>query len=438
MARKNAAKPNASKTALSPRRSLEQLSIPTGYVELLDEIKGRIRSAQIKAALSVNRELIELYWSIGRDIVQRQRREGWGAKVIDRLAADLRSEFPEMSGLSRTNVYRMRAFYLAYEPKGEIVPQPVGQLAEKGNSKESRLAKHAAALIVPQPVGQLVRGNRPLSSTAILAQPARELDGPILPQPVAEIPWGHNVDLFEKLKDQTQRLWYAQQTTANGWSRTMLLQWIESDLFARQGKAVTNFQRTLPAPQSDLAEQLLKDPYNFDFLTLATDAHERVAEAGLMAHIRKFLIELGVGFAFVGQQYPIEVGGEEFSIDLLFYHCRLHCYFVIDLKMRSFEPEHAGKMSFYLSAVDDQLRDPAVDQPTLGLILCRDKNRLIAEYALRDIHKPIGVAGWETKLVESLPKNLRGSLPTIEELEAELSREPAPLKPPKRRRRTDA
>ena len=212
----------------------------------------------------------------------------------------------------------------------------------------------------------------------------------------------------------------------------------ESDLYLRQGKAITNFQRTLPAPQSDLAQQLLKDPYNFDFLTLATDAHEREAEAGLIAHIRQFLIELGVGFAFVGQQYPIEVAGEEFVIDLLFYHCRLHCYFVIDLKMRAFEPEHAGKMSFYLSAVDDLLRDPAVDQPTLGLILCRDKNRLIAEYALRDIHKPIGVAGWKTKLVESLPKNLRGSLPTIEELEAELSREPASVKPPKRRRRTDA
>ena len=349
MARKKAAKPNSSKTTLALRRSSERLSIPTGYAELLDEIKGRIRSAQIKAALSVNRELIELYWSIGRDIVQRQRCEGWDAKVIDRLAADLRSEFPEMSGLSRTNVYRMRAFYLAYESESEIVPQAVGQL---------------------------VRGSCPSLSTAIPAQPARELDGPILPQPVAEIPWGHNVDLIEKLKDQAQRLWYAQQTTANGWSLSMLLHWIESDLYSRQGKPVTNFQRTLPAPQSDLAKQLLKDPYKFDFLTLATDAHERDAEAGLMAHIRQFLLELGGGFAFVGWHYPFEVGAEEFLIDLLFYHCRLHCFFVIDLKMQSFEPEHAGKMSFYLSAVDELLRDPAVDQPTQGLILCRDKNRL--------------------------------------------------------------
>ncbi|MCY2994629.1 MAG: DUF1016 N-terminal domain-containing protein [Planctomycetota bacterium] len=316
MARKKAAKPKTSKTAITPRRSPDQLAIPTGYGELLDEIKSRIRSAQIKAVLAVNSELLALYWSIGRDIVQRQHREGWGAKVIDRLAADLRSEFFEMSGLSRTNVYRMRAFYLAYESDSEIVPQAAGQL---------------------------LRAKRQSSSTEILAQSARELNSPIWPPAVAKIPWFHNVILIEKLKDQTQRLWYAQQTIANGWSRSMLLHWIESDLYSRQGKAVTNFQRTLPAPQSDLAQQLLKDPYNFDFLTLATDAHEREAEAGL-----------------------------------------------------------------------------------------------IAEYALRDIHKPIGVAGWETKLVESLPKNLRGSLPTIEELEAELSREPAPVQPPKRRRRTDA
>lgn len=348
MARKNAAKPKASKTALSPRRSLDQLSVPTGYAELLDEIKGRIRSAQIKAALSVNRELIELYCCIGRDIVQRQEREGWGeASVVDRLASDLQRAFPDMSGFSARNIWRMRAFHLVWTAHTAEV--------------EHRSEKFGNA-IVPQPAGQLVRCNRPSSSTAILAQAARELDGLILPQVVAEIPWGHNIALIEKLKDQTQRRWYAEQTTANGWSRSMLTHLIESDLFARQGKAVTNFQRTLPTPQSDLAQQLLKDPYNFDFLTLATDAHEREAEAELMAHIRQLLLELGVGFAFVGQQYPIEVGGEEFVIDLLFYHCRLHCYFVIDLKMRSFEPEHAGKMSFYLSAVDDLLRDPAVEE----------------------------------------------------------------------------
>ena len=362
------------------------------YAALLDEIKGRIRSAQIKASLAVNSELIGLYWSIGHDIVQRQHREGWGQSVVDRLANDLRREFPAMTGFSAGNIRRMRAFYLAWaEP---IPAQPARELKAGSNS----------------------------------AQLARKLATAILPSPVAEMPWFHNVVLIEKLKDRDQRVWYALQTIANGWSRSMLAHWIESDLYACQGKAITNFPRTLPAPQSDLAQQLLKDPYNFDFLTLATDAHEREAEDGLLAHIRQFLLELGVGFAFVGQQYPLEVGGDEFSIDLLFYHCRLHCYFVIDLKMRSFEPEHAGKMSFYLSTVDEQLRDPAVDQPTIGLILCRDKNRLVAEYALRDTHKPIGVAGWKTKLVESLPKNLRGCLPTIEELEAELSAASQPTK----------
>lgn len=253
MARRKASKPKRSKTALTSRQSPDQLSIPTGYVELLDEIKARIRSAQIKAALAVNSELIVLYWSIGRDIVQRQRREGWGAKVIDRLAADLRSEFPQMSGLSRTNVYRMRAFYLAYESECEIVPQPVGQLAETGKSTESQLAKQAAALIVPQPVGQLARGNRPSSSTAIPAETARELDGPIPPQPVAQIPWGHNVDLIEKLKDHDQRLWYAQQTTANGWFRTMLLQWIESDLFAKVKPSPTSTERFPPPNRTSLS-----------------------------------------------------------------------------------------------------------------------------------------------------------------------------------------
>ena len=328
------------------------------------------------------------------DECHRTQREAWGSAVIDRLSADLHQAFPEMSGLSARNLRRMRAFYEAYplaEAQQEIWPRAVAKF-------------------------ELVNW----------------------PPVVAKLPWAHNVILLEKCKDQDVRVWYANAALEYGWSRDVLALQIDSKLHERQGRAVTNFQRTLPAPQSDLAQQLLKDPYNFDFLTIANDAHEREAESGLIAHIRQFLIELGVGFAFVGQQYPIEVGGEEFSIDLLFYHCRLHCYFVIDLKMRSFEPEHAGKMSFYLSAIDELLRDPAVDQPTLGLILCRDKNRLIAEYALRDIHKPIGVAGWETKLVESLPKNLRGSLPTIEELEAELSREPVPVKRPKRRRRTDA
>ena len=382
MAKKKATKVAQPKAHLARSKPLPVAVVPAGYDAVLTDLKVRIRAAQLRAAHSVNQELLLLYFDIGFELHLRTQREAWGSSVIDRLSADLHRAFPEMTGFSSRNLRRMRAFYEAY--------------------------------------------------------PLAPLNREIWPRAVAKLPWAHKLILLEKCKAPNIRAWYAAAALENGWSHDILALQINSGLYERQGKAVTNFHRTLPAPQSNLAQQLLKDPYNFDFLTLATDAHERDAEAGLITHIRRFLLELGVGFAFVGQQYPLQVGGEEFSIDLLFYHCRLHCYFVIDLKMRSFEPEHAGKMSFYLSAVDDLLRDPAVDQPTLGLILCRDKNRLIAEYALRDIHKPIGVAGWETKLVESLPKNLRGSLPTIEELEAELSREHAPVQPPKRRKRSDA
>lgn len=257
-----------------------------------------------------------------------------------------------------------------------------------------------------------------------LAQAARESAVPdaassILPQPVAEIPWGHNVVLMEKLKEPYRRLWYAQQTVVNGWSRSMLLHWIESDLYARQGKAVTNFKATLPPPQSDLANQVIRDPYSFEFLDLRADAAERELERGLLAHIRKFLLELGAGFAFVGQQVHLEVDGEDFYIDLLFYHLRLRCYVVIDLKARAFKPEFAGKMNFYLSAVDDLLRHPD-DKPSIGIILCKTKGKVIAEYALRDVAKPVGVARYVTRLVESLPPKLRGNLPSPEQIEAEL------------------
>jgi predicted nuclease of restriction endonuclease-like (RecB) superfamily len=244
-------------------------------------------------------------------------------------------------------------------------------------------------------------------------------DPKVLPQPVAEIPWGHNVTLLEKLKDRSQRLWYAQQTIANGWSRSMLEHWIESGLHSRQGKAVTNFKQALPVPQSDLANEIVRDPYNFDFLTLRDQAAERELEEGLLAHIRKFLIELGAGFAFVGQQVHLVVDGEDFYIDLLFYHLKLRRYVVIDLKATPFKPEYAGKMNFYLSAVDEQLRHPD-DQLSIGLILCKTRSKVIAEYALRNVTTPMGVLRYTTKLVESLPADLKGALPSPKEIEAEL------------------
>jgi predicted nuclease of restriction endonuclease-like (RecB) superfamily len=332
--------------------------VAEGYEEFLKDLKERIRGAQVRAALAVNRELVSLYWNVGRDILERQRQLGWGAKVIDRMAADLRRAFPGLKGFSSRNLKYMRAIAEAY-PDEQFVQQVV-----------------------------------------------------------AQIPWGHNLRILDAITDSAEREWYMRQTVEHGWSRNVLVHQIESSLYKRQGQALTNFTRSLPSPQSELAQQILKDPYNFDFLTIGEDAHERDLERGLLEHIRRFLLELGVGFAFVGSQYHLEVGGDDFYLDLLFYHLRLRCFVVIDLKISEFQPEFAGKMNFYLSAVDDTLRHPD-DQPSIGIILCKTKNRVIVEYALRGTQKPIGVSTYQ--LTESLPKQLKGSLPTVEELEAELS-----------------
>lgn len=333
------------------------LELGKDYASFLHSLKERIASAQIKAALAVNRELVLLYWHIGRDILDRQKAEGWGAKVIEQLSNDLRSAFPEMRGFSSRNLKYMRKFAEIWD------------------------------------------------------------DEQFVQQAAAQIPWFHNCVILDKTKTTEEREFYIQKTIENGWSRNILVLQIESNLYERQGNAVTNFELTLPKPQSDLANQLLKDPYNFDFLTLHDAAVERDLEKALLENIQRFLLELGVGFAFVGSQYNLEVGGEDFFIDLLFYHVNLRCYVVIDLKMGKFKPEFAGKMNFYLSAVDDLLKNEG-DEPSIGLILCKAKTGIIAEYALRDMKKPIGFS--EMKLIEKLPDNLKGSLPTIEELEAEL------------------
>jgi len=358
--------------------------LPVGYANLLADLKARVRAAQLRAVVSVNRELILLYWDIGRIIVEAQKTKGYGKQVVERLANDLQKEFPGLAGFSPQNVWYMRSFYLAWTKELQKLQQPVGE-----------------------------------STSKILSQLVGELAGQNPPQPVAEIPWGHNLVLLAKLKTPILRLWYAHKAIEHGWSRAVLTHHIETQLHKREGKAITNFQRTLPPPQSDLAEQTLKDPYNFDFLTIHREAQERDLEQGLLDHIQKFLLELGVGFAFVGRQYHMEISGQDYYLDLLFYHLRLRCCVVIDLKMKAFEPEFAGKMNFYLSAVDDQLRH-ADDRPSIGLLLCKERDQLTVEYALRDLKKPIGVAQWQTKLVESLPRNLKGSLPTVAEIEAEL------------------
>ncbi|MDQ2799329.1 MAG: PDDEXK nuclease domain-containing protein [Armatimonadota bacterium] len=325
------------------------IEAPSGYGAFLEQIKKRIQTARMQAALAVNRELLELYWNIGKEIAAQQATHGWGDSVLPRLSKDLQAAFPGVSGFSRRNLYRMRSLYLAYHDRGENVPQ--------------------------------------------LA---------------AQIPWFHNVILLEKVKDPATRDWYAQAAFEHGWSRNVLEMQIESRLHERQGQATTNFSRTLPPPQSDLAQQILKDPYNFDFLTLKDDAHEREIEHGLLAHIRRFLLELGAGFAFVGSQYPLEVDGQDYYLDLLFYHLTLRCFVVIDLKATAFQPEFVGKMNFYLAAVDDTLRHEQ-DAPSIGLLLCRKKQALTVEYALRGIATPIGVSEFITDLAHRIETELNST-----------------------------
>ena len=285
---------------------------------------------------------------------------------MDRLAEDLQKAFPGIAGFSRTNIFRMKAFFLSYSKN----PTAVGQIQDL---------------------------------------------------PVFNIPWGHNGVLLEKLKDNNQRLWYAQKTIENGWSRSNLETWIESNLYKREGKAVTNFKTLLPKTHSDLASQALKDPYIFDFLTLNQEHMEKHVEQGLIDHIQKFLLELGQGFAFIGRQIHFNIGNKDYYIDLLFYHIKLRCFIVVELKAREFDPRDAGQIGFYLSAVDDIMRH-VDDKPTIGLLLCKNKDNLTVEYALRGATKPIGVASYQVKIVESLPKGLKGNLPTVQEIEAEFEK----------------
>lgn len=353
--------PKIKKTKNSISVSKTQAIDLEGYSQVLELLKLDIRQAQLKAALSVTKELTLLYWRTGKMIKEKVDKEGWGAKTIEKLAKDLKKEFPELSGFSLRNLKYMRQFAECFQD--EI---------------------WAAA--------------------------------------AAQIPWGHNMVILDKLEKHEQRLWYIQQTIENGWSRSMLEMWIKSDLYKRQGKAITNFKIALPSPQSDLAEQTLKDPYNLSFLTVDRKYREKELEQGLINHLQKFLLELGQGFAFVGRQYQLKAGKKELSIDLLFYHLKLRCYVVVELKATAFDSRDVGQMSAYLSAVDDQLRHKD-DQPTIGIILCSTKENIYVEYVLRNFNRPIGVAEFEIKLVEKLPKELKSSLPTVEEIEAELEQD---------------
>ena len=336
-----------------------RLELPSGYTDLLGEIKRLIQIGRLRTVMAANASMVMLYRDIGSRILERQEREGWGAKVIDRLSFDLREAYPDMRGLSPRNLKYMRAFAVAW-PDLEFVQRVV-----------------------------------------------------------AQIPWKSNIALLEKLDDLAVRQWYAQKTIEHGWSQPVLCFQIETGLHIRQGKAITNFPAALPPVESDMAAQIFKDPYLFDFLGTADPRREREVEQALMDHIQRFLLELGAGFAFVGRQVHLEFASHDFYLDLLFYHLKLRCFVVVELKAVPFDPGFVGTMNMYLSAVDDLLRHPD-DKPSIGLILCRSKSKLIAEYALRGFKKPIGVAGWETQIVNKLPDDLKSSLPTVEEIEAEL------------------
>ena len=330
---------------------------PAGYADWLAELKTRIHGAQQRAALAVNRELVALYWQIGRDILGRQSLQGWGAKVVDRLAHDLRSAFPDMKGFSPRNLKYMRAFAQAW-PEAEFVQQAA-----------------------------------------------------------ARLPWFHLCTLIDKLKTRSERDWYLAHAVQHNWSRNVLVMQIETRAHQRAGQAITNFAQQLPAPLSDLAQESLKDPYRFDFLGLSHAAQERDIENALVRHVTDFLLELGAGFAFVGRQVLLDVGGDEFFIDLLFYHLKLRCYVVIELKAGKFKPEHLGQLGFYLTAVDRQIRTEH-DRPTIGLLLCKSKNEVVAEYALGDKTQPMGIAQYQ--LQQALPAELQTSLPSIEQIEQAL------------------
>lgn len=396
------------------------------YRNLVNDIKTRVRQAQHRAALSANAEMILLYWDIGRMIAARQIAEGWGAGVIPRLAADLKNDLPEEKGFSERNIKRMLRFYQEYSADPSKVPQAVAQLDSiafkqtpvgqgpvvKLPANTSEIGLHLALKSehtstepkMPQPVAQ--------SNTLFML--------PIVQRSIAQLPWGHNILLFEKIKNLPTRLWYARQAVEQGWSRDVLTAQIKNQAHERQGEAITNFASTLPEAHAGIVQGLLKDPYLFDFLTLEEPFHERELETGLLQHLEKFLLELGRGFAFVGRQYRLEVSDREFYLDLLFYHLHLRCFIVVDLKKGDFKPEYAGKMNFYCSAVDDLLKHKD-DAPTIGLILCQTKDRILAEYSLKDINKPIGLADYE--LTRALPKELSSSLPSIEDIEGELAEE---------------
>ena len=366
------------------------------YRDWLHDLKQQIKAGQMKAALSVNSQMIMLYWDMGRQIAEKQEKSQWGGFFIEQLSEDLRKEFPDMTGFSRTNLFRMKRFYQFYSPAllhSELIPQAGGQLEDGGQE------------LVPQAGGQLQAIENKYDIN--LAQ--------LVPN-LLSIPWRHNVSIIEKVSDLPQALFYISKTIENNWSRSVLEYQIETNLYGRQGKAVTNFNLTLPAPQSDLANAILKEPYNFDFLRLSEKVKETDLEKALVQHISQFLPELGIGFAYMGRQFTLKVGEDDYRTDLLFYHTKLKCYVIIELKTKKFEPEFIGKLNFYIAAINELVKD-AHDKPTIGILLCKNKNNYAVEFALKDVRNPIGVSTFH---YTELSDDIKAALPSEEKLQNEL------------------
>lgn len=347
------------------------------YNNWICSLKARYRNSQIKAASSVNREMLLFYWNLGRDITLMKAESRWGSKFVDALSDDLRKELPDAKGFSRTNIFYMAKFYRLYT--NETIHQADGQFM--------------STEIVPQVGGQI------------------EDD-------IFAIPWGHHKLIMDKCKDDKERaIFFVRKTIENNWSRAVLLNFLDTSLFERQGKAISNFEKTLPAPQSGLAQEMTKDPYNFDFLTITEGYYEKELKDALMSNISQFLLELGTGFAFVGREYRLEVGNTEQFIDMLFYNITLHCYVVIEVKIRAFEPGDMGQIGTYIAAVDDILRKEG-DAPTVGLLVCKNKDNVLAQYAVNSSNAPVGISEYE--LSNLMPDNFKGTMPSIEDIEREL------------------
>jgi predicted nuclease of restriction endonuclease-like (RecB) superfamily len=375
--------------------SIDLIKRDPEFKQWLKDLKTRIRQSQIKAMIKVNDEMLRLYWDLGHDIVVRQMDSVWGNGFYKNLSQELKTEFPDMKGFSVTNLKYCKYFYQFYSQDSQIRQQLVDANRQQVID-DLQVAESEININRQQPIDDL-RVN-----------------------PLFTIPWGHHIDIINKCKSVLEALFYVQKTIQNGWSRAMLQNFMDVDLYQSQGKAINNFDRLLPDVQSDLAKQTLKDPYTFDFIVLTEKYKEKELENALVENITKFLLELGQGFAFVGRQYPIQIGNVPRNIDLLFYHLELRCYVVIELKVKKFQPEHTGKLGYYIFAIDEQLKKKA-DNPTIGLLVVREKDNIEAQYSLKSSNQPIGIS--EYTLSKLIPEDFKSSLPSIEDIERELNKE---------------